>query len=264
MTTLPVFFISHGGGPWPWVQDMRTQFKITEDNLRELGKKYKPKSILCVTAHWEENSFTVGTVANPPMIYDYSGFPSYTYTVKYEAPGAPELGLKVKALLSQKGFSVNVDSTRGYDHGTFVPLYVMYPEANIPVAQLSIKRDLNPQEHLKMGEALRSLRDEGVLIVCSGLSYHNLRAFFRGGAIPSREFDVWLTKAVKAPAIERNKLLEDWEKAPSARMAHPREDHLIPLMVAAGAAGNDKGELLFLDTAFDVMMSSYIFGQTHE
>lgn len=258
--SLPVLFISHGGGPWPWIDEMKKEFRITESWLKKLGETLKPKSILSISGHWEEHQFTVATSPQPPMIYDYSGFPAHTYQIKYPAPGDPELAIRIKALLSPAGIHVNEDPTHGFDHGTFVPLHLMYPEANIPVGQLSLKVNLDPAEHFKVGELLSPLRDEGVLIIGSGLSYHNLRAFFHGGGPTSEMFEAWLTGAVMSEPLARKEHLLHWTEAPGARLAHPREDHLIPLMVAAGAAGKDEGKRIFLDNAFGVAMASYLFG----
>lgn len=256
----PVLFISHGGGPWPWIEEMRSQFTVTERALTELGQAIKPKAILVISGHWEENQFSISTSLLPSMLYDYSGFPPHTYHIKYQAPGSMELSQKIKEYLTAAKINIKEDSKRGLDHGTFVPLYIMYPEANIPVVLLSLKNTLDPEEHIRVGELLSPLREEGVLIIGSGLSYHNLRAFFRGGKIPSEIFESWLTQSIEQKASVRNELLTHWYKAPSARLAHPREDHLLPLMVVAGAAGEDKGHRIFLDKAFEVSMASYQFG----
>jgi aromatic ring-opening dioxygenase catalytic subunit (LigB family) len=172
---LPTYFISHGGGPWPWMDGpFRRQFDRLDESLkaivRELGAK--PRAVLVITGHWEEDRFTVQSAAQPGMIYDYGGFPEHTYRIRYAAPGEPAVARRVKALLEQAGIAVAEDPERGFDHGTFTPLYSMYPEADVPVVQLSIKRGYDPGEHLAVGRALAPLRDEGVLIVGSGLSYH--------------------------------------------------------------------------------------------
>lgn len=259
--SLPVLFISHGGGPWPWIDDMRKEFRITESCLKKLGETLRPKAILSISGHWEEHQFTVATSPLPPMIYDYSGFPAHTYQIKYPAPGDPQLAVRIKALLAPGGIHVNEDPTHGFDHGTFVPLHLMYPEANISVGQLSLKVNLDPAEHFKVGKLLAPLREEGVLIIGSGLSYHNLRAFFHGGGPTSEMFEAWLTGAVMSEPLARKEHLLHWTEAPGARLAHPREDHLMPLMVVAGAAGKDEGKRIFLDNAFGVAMASYLFGE---
>ena len=222
-----------------------------------------PKAILAISGHWEEREFTVMAGAHPPMVYDYSGFPEHTYHVKYAAPGSPQIAQQVQTLLEKGGFKAELDHKRGFDHGVFAPLAVAYPEANVPVLQLSIRADYDPAAHLAVGRALAPLRAEGVLILGSGLSYHNMRGFGPRGAVVSREFDDWLTDTVcQLTGAERSAKLLQWAKAPSARQAHPREDHLIPLMVAVGAAENDKAELVYHENDFmgGTTVSSYRFG----
>ena len=199
------------------------------------------------------------------MIYDYGGFPPHTYQIRYPAPGAPAIAARVQALLQQAGIPVAMDEERGFDHGTFTPLYAMYPEADVPVVQLSIQRDYDPEAHLALGRALAPLREEGVLIVGSGLSYHNLRAFGAAARGPSEAFDGWLHGVMSAPPGERAAALRDWAKAPAARIAHPQEDHLIPLMVAAGAAEGEAAHRVYHERDFmgGVTASSYRFGEVH-
>lgn len=260
---MPTFFISHGGGPWPWIDEVRTMFAGSAAWLAQLPQTLPsvPKAILSVTGHWEAREFTVGTSPQPPMVYDYSGFPAHTYHITYPAPGSPAVAERVSQLLSAAGVRCETDANRGFDHGTFVPVYMMYPQATIPVVQLSIKRSMDPREHLLAGAALQPLRDEGVLIIGSGLSYHNMSGFRGGGGPASVAFEHWLTSAVAEPVVAtRTSRLLAWEQAPAARLSHPREDHLIPLMVAAGAAGEDLGRRDFLDNAMGVVMASYRFG----
>lgn len=260
---MPVFFISHGGGPWPYVEGMREKFAITEAELNKLPANLpaKPKAILVITGHWEAPKFTVSTAENPPMEYDYTGFPEHTYHIQYPAKGNPALAKRVRDLLSTVGIESAEDKTRGFDHGAFVPLALMYPNADIPVVLLSMKSSYDPLEHIKLGEALAPLRDEGVLIVGSGLTYHNMRGFgHMSSHVASVEFEQYLNNAITdANPTLRNEKLIDWEKAPYARATHPREDHLIPLMVIAGAAKKSVGKRLFMDEAFGVVMASYIF-----
>jgi len=263
--TLPTLFISHGGGPWPWMKDeMAGRYDRLEAALQDVPRLVgtKPKAILMVSAHWEEREFTAMGHANPPMIYDYSGFPDYTYHIRYAAPGAPRLAQRVRELLEPAGFAVVVDPGRGFDHGMYAPMVVMYPDADIPVAQLSLKRGLDPDEHLAAGRALAPLRDEDVLIVGSGLSYHNLRMFGPAARIPSAQFDQWLSAALAAGADERARALSHWEEAPAARVAHPREEHLLPLMVAVGAAGRDAALRTYHEDAFfgGISVSNFMFG----
>jgi aromatic ring-opening dioxygenase catalytic subunit (LigB family) len=222
-----------------------------------------PKAILSVSGHWEEDQFTVATSEHPPMVYDYYGFPEHTYRIKYPAPGSREVARRVVQLLGGSDITVEEDAERGFDHGTFVPLAVMYPQAQVPVVSLSLRANLSASEHLRMGAALAPLRDEGVLILGSGLSYHNLRALrMAATAGPvSDQFEAWLTQAVSDPSsASRAQKLSRWDQAPAARLAHPREEHLIPLMVAAGAAGESPGRLDFRERVWGVSMASYRFG----
>jgi aromatic ring-opening dioxygenase catalytic subunit (LigB family) len=196
-----------------------------------------PKAILMISAHWEASNFSVMSSARPQMEYDYYGFPDYTYNIKYSAPGAPQLAERVKKLITAAGLPTELDDIKGFDHGTYSALYPMYPNANVPVVQLSLKKGLSPKEHIEVGKSIASLRKEGVLIIGSGLSYHNLRKFNQAGYEPSKNFDLWLNDTLlNFSGDEREERLIDWATAPSARDAHPREEHLLPLMVALGAA----------------------------
>lgn len=264
--TLPTLFISHGGGPWPFMQERLREFAATAQWLRELAGTLPapPRAILSVSGHWEESRFTVASAEHPPMVYDYYGFPPHTYRVRYPAPGSPELAQRVLRLLDAAGIEAAEDPRRGFDHGTFVPLVLMYPQAQVPVVSLSLQAGLEAQRHIRMGEALAPLRTEGVLIMGSGLSYHNLHDIYlgngRAGAV-SEQFEHWLTDTLGEPDSEqRNRRLARWDQAPLARLAHPRAEHLMPLMVAAGAAGRDGGYRAFLDHVWGVAMASYRFG----
>ena len=267
-SALPTYFISHGGGPWPWMKD-RTNgaYDRLEASLqqmpRDLGRT--PKAVLVISGHWEESEFTVMTTPRPPMIYDYYGFPEHTYKIQYPAPGSPETAERVRQLLAAAGFPVRVDSARGFDHGTFSPLAVIYPKADVPVFQLSLKSGYDPATHLAVGRALAPLRDEDVLIVGSGLSYHNLRQFGPQARQPSTAFDQWLDQTlVQSDPDQRNAGLMAWEAAPSARAAHPQEDHLLPLMVAVGAAEHESATRVYHEDAFmgGIAVSSFRFGKT--
>lgn len=263
---LPTYFVSHGGGPWPWMADMREMLASLDTALADMPRQIgrTPKAVLIITAHWEERAFTLSSSPAPGMVYDYGGFPAHTYSVVYPAPGAPELATRVQGLLQEAGLPVALDSERGYDHGTFVPLAVMYPDAQVPVLQMSLRAGLDPAEHIALGRALAPLRDEDVLIVGSGLSYHNLRNFGAGGRAPSKAFDVWLQDVMAAAPAVRAEALVNWESAPAARICHPREEHLLPLMVAVGAAYDDAAECVYHDEAVfgGVTASSFRFGTT--
>ncbi|MEZ5376866.1 MAG: class III extradiol ring-cleavage dioxygenase [Acidimicrobiales bacterium] len=263
---LPTYYISHGGGPWPWMMDqMPFDMSKLQASLQAIPSEIgvTPKAVLVVSAHWETPTFTVQTNPRPPMVYDYGGFPDFTYRIQYPAPGSPDLAHRVTELLASAGIPHAEDARRGFDHGMFAPMYVMYPEADVPMVQLSILHGYDPDAHLAAGRALAPLRDEGVLIVGSGLSYHNLRLWGPAAEKPSREFDGWLaTTLLESAPAERLRRLQQWEQAPSARIAHPAEDHLIPLMVAVGAAEDEPGVRGYYeqDMAGYITASSYRFG----
>ena len=264
MTKLPTYFISHGGGPWPWLPQMRAGMALLEKSLAampaEIGET--PKAILMVSGHWEEDDFAVMASPKPPMVYDYGGFPDFTYQIKYSSAGAPALAQRIEQLLKQAGLPTHLDHTRGYDHGVFAPMQVMYPHADVPLLQVAIRHNYDPAQHFALGKALAPLRDEGVLIVGSGLSYHNMRGFGPQGKVPSAQFDAWLNEALMATPEKREALLLDWEMAPSARACHPQEDHLIPLMAAVGAAWGEQATRVYYDQAVfgQITASSYRFG----
>ncbi len=263
-TRLPTFFLSHGGGPWPFIDGVRDQYAVTEAAFRSIPQTLpeKPKAALVITGHWEERVFTVSTAEQPPMIYDYHGFPEHTYHIQYQAPGSPALATRVRELLQQAGIPCAENAAHGFDHGTFVPMSLMYPDANVPVVLLSMKANYDVSEHIAAGQALQSLRDEGVLIIGSGLTYHNMRGFGQAGSMnTSVVFENYLHDAITSTdEALRARKLQQWQHAPEARLAHPQEDHLMPLMVAAGAAGKDAGERFVLDTVMNVVMASYRFG----
>ena len=265
-TRQPVLFIPHGGGPcffmdWnpadTW-QGMASFLKGVAATLPQ-----RPRAIVLVSAHWLEPQFSVTGHARPELIYDYYGFPPHTYELTYPAPGEPQLAEQVARLLNAEGMPAQVNAERGFDHGVFIPLKLMFPAADIPVIQLSLRRDMEPQAHLQAGRALAALRDENVLIVGSGMSFHNMRAYgdSRFSAI-SDEFDGWLTRAVQSPAAERERLLQDWASAPQARLCHPPggEEHLIPLLVAAGAGGEVAGQRIYSERVMQTTLSAYRFG----
>ena len=263
---MPVAFLPHGGGPWNIV-DLRVP-KAEYDALASyldqvrLLPKTPPKALLVVSAHWEERVPTVMTSPRPPMLYDYYGFPPASYEFVWPAPGAPDVARRVRELLTAAGVESAEDAQRGFDHGTFVPLAQPYPKADIPTLQLSLKAGLDPAEHLAIGRALAPLRDEGVFIVGSGMTYHDLRNFFRPEAgIPVAEaFDAWLRETAVLDPKARDERLASWVQAPAARKAHPREEHLIPLMVIAGAAGADVGRLDYNGTYYGLRLSGFSFG----
>lgn len=262
----PTIFLPHGGGPcffmdWSW--GPADTWNATQRFLEGLAATLPaaPKAIVVVSGHWEEAVFTASAAVTPELIFDYSGFPEHTYRLTWPAPGEPELAGRVVELLKHAGLPAGLSASRGFDHGVFVPLKVAFPEATIPVVSLSLAASLDPALHLAVGRALAPLRDEGVLLVASGMSFHNLRGYFRPEtAERARAFDAWLTAAVELPAAERDAALTEWRKAPFAAYAHPREEHLIPLLVAAGAGGEAAGRRVFNDEPMGAAISAYRFG----
>lgn len=262
----PTLYLAHGGGPWPWMDgQMRDFHAALARSLAELPARLpeKPRAVLVVTAHWEAPVFTLSAGSAPGMLYDYAGFPEHTYRVRYGAPGTPALAARAASLLEAAGIAATLDDQRGFDHGTFVPMFAMYPDADMPVLQCSLRAGLDPAEHIAAGRALAPLRGEGVLIVGSGSSYHNLQVRGPGAFAPSQAFDGWLQQVlVGSDPARREEALLRWEEAPAARQAHPREEHLLPLMVAAGAARGEPGCCIFREErCFGIStVSSFRFG----
>lgn len=263
----PVYFLSHGGGPWPWLDgEFRRGFAWLEASLKALPAQWPepPRAILAISGHWEEPRFTVSTAARPGMVYDYFGFPEHTYHISYPAPGSPDIAARVVELGAAAGIAIGTDPARGFDHGTFSMMQPIAPDAQIPVVSLSLRHGYDVAEHVALGAALAPLRDEGVVIMGSGLSWHNLRMFDPRAAVPSAAFDAWLRQTLLStdPAA-RIAALEAWEQAPAARLAHPREDHLIPLMAAVGAAGADPATCIYsqADLRGGITVSAWRFGE---
>jgi aromatic ring-opening dioxygenase catalytic subunit (LigB family) len=262
---MPVAFVPHGGGPWPFVD---VGFPAAEvANLRAYLESVRllphaaPKAILVVSGHWEERLPTVTTSEHPPLLYDYVGFPESAYALSWPAPGHPALAARVRELLGAAGIDSSSTPDRGFDHGAFVPLKLTYPRAEIPTVQLSIMADLDAVAHIALGRALAPLRDEGVFILGSGMSYHNLGGFWDPGAAPdAAAFDGWLHETASQEPSERDRRLDRWWQAPAARRAHPRADHLIPLMVVAGAAGADGATVGFTGTLSGKRITAFHFG----
>jgi aromatic ring-opening dioxygenase catalytic subunit (LigB family) len=269
VSRMPTIYIPHGGGPCFFMDwDPPETWNELESYLRRLPEDIdqKPSAILMISAHWEEGVLQVQGQENPALLFDYRGFPDHTYDLTYPAPGSPDLAARVANLLGDAGHPVNTVMNRGFDHGMFVPMKISWPDADIPVVQLSLRNDLDPAAHLAMGAALQPLRDEGVLIIGSGYSYHNMQsmgAFMKSGGAAKfgDEFNQWLVGATtdRDPA-RRNQALIDWAQAPMALDAHPREEHLLPLHVAAGAAGDDLGRQTFETRIMGSVSSAIQFG----
>ncbi|WP_066794550.1 DODA-type extradiol aromatic ring-opening family dioxygenase [Sphingomonas soli] len=265
--TLPSLFIPHGGGPCffmdpnggppdPMWQPMERYLASRIATLPE-----RPKAILLISGHWEEDQVTVHAGDGQPLLFDYYGFPEHTYHLRWDAPGAPDVAMRAKALIEGAGFPVGVERERGWDHGVFIPLKVMVPGADIPLVQLSLRKDLDPADHIAIGRALAPLRDEGVLIVGSGMSFHNLRVRGPQAVAPSEEWDAALVDAVTdADPARRADRVAAWDSLPHAHFAHPREEHLLPLMVALGAGGDDAAVCDYRDQVMGWAVSGFRFG----
>jgi 4,5-DOPA dioxygenase extradiol len=249
--TAQTVYFSHGGGPLPIMGD--PGHKAMVDFMQQLPARLRrPDAILVISAHWEESAATLTGAANPPMFYDYYGFPAAAYEITYPAPGSPELATRIAGVLNNNNLPARIDPQRGFDHGLFIPLKLMYPQADIPALQLSLLRGLNPTAHIALGKALRELAHENILVIGSGFSFHNLRAFSWqsvGAADPANDaFQNWLIDVCTSSVsqAEREQRLIEWDQAPSARYCHPREEHLLPLHVCAGMA-EKPAELIFDD-----------------
>ncbi|MBU3078590.1 DODA-type extradiol aromatic ring-opening family dioxygenase [Sphingomonas quercus] len=257
----PALFIPHGGGPCFFMDDPAGHWTSMGDFLRALPATLPepPRAILLVSGHWETQGFAFTSDPQPPLIYDYHGFPPETYQLRYDVPGSPGLADRAAQLLRGAGLAAAAEAGRGLDHGAFVPLKVAFPEAAVPVVEMSVDRGLDPVLHAAAGRALAPLRDEGVLIIGSGMSFHNMRGYGRAeSTAPSIDFDSWLTATIALPGEARAAALAGWADAPAGRFSHPREDHLIPLMVAAGAA-DGPGRPIYHDLVLKTAISGYRF-----
>ena len=233
-------FISHGGGPLPVLGDAGHDEMV--QHLGEIAAAMqKPSAIVVISAHWEESEATITAHPNPPIIYDYYGFPPESYSLEYPAPGAPELAARLANGMAAQAIDVRLDRDRGFDHGLYIPLMLMYPDADIPCIQLSLLSSLDAEKHIRLGSALTGLAAENVLILGSGFSFHNLRALMgrapKGPDPENEAFEEWLIETCTSRELDessRTRRLIDWERAPGARYCHPREEHLLPLHVCYG------------------------------
>jgi 4,5-DOPA dioxygenase extradiol len=236
-----VIYFSHGGGPLPILGDAGHKAMI--EFMERLPSQLKrPDGVLVISAHWEESVATLLGAHNPPLFYDYYGFPDEAYQITYPAPGNPDLASKIVELLHNSNIKSRIDSERGFDHGLFIPLRLMYPQADIPSLQISLIRGLDPAAHIALGKALHRLMKENILVIGSGFSFHNMSAFSWEGAKhpdPRNEaFQKWLIEVCTSSSSQKEceQRLVNWESAPNARYCHPREEHLIPLHVCIGMA----------------------------
>ena len=266
MTMTPILYLPHGGGPLPILGDQHH----VELNafLRNITKSFTdPELILMVSAHWEEEIPTVTSGESPELIYDYYGFPQASYSIKYPAPGCAALAHRVVELLQRSGHHAVINSERGFDHGMFIPLKMMYPQANIPCVQLSLVNSLDPAEHIEIGKSLNALREQNVMIIGSGMSYHNMNGFFdidSDATNANIEFDQWLIQTCSNTDLTAEQIqsrLIQWERAPAARQCHPREEHLIPLHLCYGAACSDNAiaKVVFNDLVMNKKVTALLW-----
>lgn len=269
MRRQPALFLPHGAGPCFFMDwDPPGTWERHRAFLEHLPAMLpeRPRALLVISAHWEARRFTVQKQAAPPLVYDYHGFPPHTYTLAWPAPGDPPLAERVAARLRQEGFECDFEARRGFDHGVFVPLKLAFPTADIPCVQLSLRADLDASAHLAAGRAIAPLREEGVLIIGSGNTYHNMAVMLRAwrtraSEVHGRDFDRWLTETVTHPdPAERARRLLAWAEAPGAREAAPRAEHLLPLHVVAGAGGAERGSKIFEDVVLGAVQSAFRFG----
>lgn len=237
-----IVFIPHGGGPLPLLDDPAHADlnRFLRDYPTSIGR---PDAIVVISAHWEESEVAITSAAAPSLLFDYYGFPAQTYEYDYPAPGHPRLARRAHELLRQAGIASRLDAERGFDHGLFVPLLLMYPAADIPCIQISLSASLDADLHIRIGKALRALKTENLLVVGSGFSFHNMQALTskRDDTVDpkNRAFEEWLAQTCadeSLPEGERERRLANWQEAPHARYCHPREEHLLPLQVCYGIA----------------------------
>lgn len=262
----PTLFIPHGGGPCFFMDPPPSWPRDTWDRMAaflrglnaSLGRR--PAAVLVVSGHWEAPRPTLNIAPRPQLLFDYHGFPAHTYQLRYPVAGAPALAAEAGALLGDAGFVADVEDARGIDHGVFVPFMLVYPHADVPILQLSLVQGLDPAEHLAIGRALAPLRARDVLIVGSGMSYHNLPDLMARQRDPAAEdFDAWLGAAMIDPQ-RRDDALRHWHEAPGALASHPTAEHLLPLMVAAGAASGEPGTRIYADHILGKALSGFRFG----
>lgn len=266
MTRTPgsILYLPHGGGPLPLLGDIQHRSLLAF--LQAIpAALIKPSAILLISAHWETPVATLTSGATPPLIYDYAGFPDQAYEIDYPAPGKPALADTVHKLLGEHGIQSQLNPQRGFDHGLFVPLKIMFPDADIPCVQLSLVNSLDPRTHIDIGNALRQLKEHKVLIIGSGFSFHNMQAFItqsrEKGDPKNQAFHNWLIETCTDTSLgpeAREERLVHWLTAPHARYCHPREEHLLPLHVCCGAAGL-AGKLVFDDKVIGKRSSAFVW-----
>lgn len=259
----PVLFIPHGGGPLPLFKEKGHLTMI--DFLKEITPLLgEPSAILLISAHWEEDKVTITGGDKPPLIYDYYNFPEAAYKIEYPAPGSPDLANKIQNILTDAGIGSRIDKERGFDHGMFVPLKIMYPNAMIPCVQLSLVNNLDSEIHLKIGKTLTELRKENVLVIGSRFTFHNMKAIMSPEGFDrnkNKAFEDWLIETCTSTDFssnERTERLKGWKSAPFAEYCHPREEHLIPLHACAGFS-HSVAKLVFEGEIAGIKSSAFLW-----
>lgn len=266
-TRFPAVYVNHGGGPMPLLGKQ----PAVADSFRDIAASLpRPRAVVIISAHFETSVTTILTAESPGLLFDYNGFAPEAYRFKYPARPDSDVIARIQNLLAKVNIPFRTDTERGMDHGVFVPLMLMYPDADIPVICVSQPSDYNPDSVWALGSALAPLRDEGILVLGSGASFHNFSAFFRRPGDPkkaedvkqSKEWDTWLRETVACAPAEREKRLREWFHGPHARFAHPEEDHLMPLLAVAAASGSDPGNATREQNMAGLSVSSFVFGTT--
>lgn len=262
MSNATILYIPHGGGPLPLIDE------VGHANMSRFLRSFpatiaKPDAIIVFSAHWEEAVISITAAENPSLLFDYYGFPPETYEYQYPAPGKPGLAERVHSLLGSAGIDSRLDYERDFDHGLFVPLMIMYPTADIPCIQVSLSSSLDAELHIRIGQALSSLKSENLLILGSGFSFHNMQVMIAksGDAIDQRNqaFENWLAQTCSDPQIdeaEREARLIDWPQAPHARYCQPRGEHLLPLQICYGI-GQSAAKTVFQEPVIGFVTSAY-------
>lgn len=264
----PIIYLPHGAGPMPFLGGKEYGNEHLVPFLKSIASSItEPSAILVISAHWEAQQASLTSAQQPELIYDYSGFPEQAYQLQYPAPGAPALAQEIYEQIKNSGINVKLEAQRGFDHGMFVPLTLVYPKAHIPCIQLSLVKGLDPATHIVLGKALSELRKKNILIIGSGMSFHNMSAFFqqtKDSYQKSEHFDQWLIDSCTDESIskqQKEKRLIEWESAPNARYSHPREEHLLPLHVCFGAAYRDSpnAKVIFNEKFMGVKVTGLIW-----
>lgn len=258
-----ILYLSHGGGPLPLLNDGQHEEMLSV--LKRISLQIaKPEVIILISAHWESEQVSITAQPQPQLLYDYYGFPEESYHIQYPAKGDEQLAQEIERTLKAEGIESHLDYYRDFDHGMFIPLKIMYPDADIPCVQVSLLRSLDARQHISLGRALGKLECENALVIGSGFSFHNLRALSHDPVMSNKNnlaFENWLIETCSSKNLseeERTLRFVEWEKAPAARYCHPREEHLLPLHVCYGVAGRVCEEVFEL-RVFDKKVSMYLW-----